>query len=114
MRTPSEIQDLTLAELREMRTVMASTRWLLELEDEPPAVREQAARDKLRLHHAIVRLENAKLRDIRDKLLENEQALVDGQKRLEAARRDLEKIEDILAAVGSFLDVVGRVAKLIL
>lgn len=113
MATPAEIEGKTLAELREMRTIMSGARWLLELEEEDQVTREQAAKEQLRVHHAIMRLENARLREIRDKLVENEADLGAGRVRLENARQNLDDARQVLDALSAFLGVVGRVVTLI-
>lgn len=114
MATPAQIEGKTVKELRTMRTLMNGTRWLLELEEEDEATRQDAALQKLRVHHAIMKLENAKLRDIRDKLVENEADLEAGRQRLVSARQNLDDAKAIIEALGAFLKVVGRVAALII
>ena len=87
---------------------------LLELEEEDEETRREAALHKLRVHHAIVTLENARLRNIRDKLVENEVALEEGRQHLIAARQSLEDAKVVVEALGNFLQVVGRIAALII
>ena len=114
MATPAEIEGKTLEELRTMRTLMNGARWLLELEDEDEETRTQAALHQLRVQHAIMELENARLLDIRDKLIDNETALEEGRQRLVSARQNFEDATVVIEALGGFLQVVGHIAALII
>ena len=66
------LKTMTLDELRDARTLMMSTVWTLELEEESEEVRKEETKRKLQTQLAILTLENAKLKDIRDKLAANE------------------------------------------
>lgn len=65
------------------------------------------------MHHAIMRMENARLREIRDRLVENEADLEAGRLRLESARQNLDDAGHVLNALSAFLGAVGRVVTLI-
>ena len=114
MATPSEIEETTLEELRAMRIQMNRARWLIELEDDDVETRTQAALHKINVHHAIVKLENAKLSEIRDKLVENEDDLLAASEGLKKARKNLEQTKAVLEALGTFLGIVARVVKLLI
>jgi hypothetical protein len=112
--TVAEIESKTLDELRQVQMLMESPRWVFSLEDEPAKIQLKAAREKLRVQHAIVSLENAILGELRDKLAANEADLEAGRTRLETARQRLEGVAQVVNAVDGFLDVVARVVPLLL
>jgi len=112
--TVAEIESKTLDELRQTQMLMESARWVFSLEDATAETQLQAAREKLRVQHAIVSLENAILGELRDRLLANEADLQAGRTRLETARQRLEGVAQVLNAVTGFLDVVARVVPLLL
>ena len=113
MLTPTQIQTATVEQLRAAREEMLSARWMLSLEDETEDTRRQSARILLQVQHAVLTLENAKLADIRDKLVANEKALADGTVKLQQALNDIEDIAQVLKAIGAFLQIVGQVASLL-
>jgi chromosome segregation ATPase len=109
----SETRDETLKRLRRARTEMMSARWMLALEREDASTRKEAARELLRTQHAIRKLENAQLAEIRDRLLANESALEKGREELDQALDELNDVKKVIRSVGNLLGVVGRAIKLI-
>ena len=113
MMTPAQILTATLEQLRATREEMLSAEWTLGLEDETEDTRRQSARILLQVQHAILTLENAKLADIRTKLVANEEALTEGTAKLQQALADIEDTAEVLEAIGAFLQIVGQVASLL-
>lgn len=109
----SEIRKETLKQLRAARTGMMSAEWMFALEKAEPETQVQAAKQLLRVHHAIQKLENAELADIRDKLLENEAALARGADQLESALENLVQVKAVLKAVAGLLVTAARIVALI-
>ena len=109
---PSEIRDTTLRQLRETFLVMTSAEWDLELLGKPKNVVDAAAKNLLRVSSARLRLANAKLADIRDSLIENEEDLEQGRKQVSKSLSKLNDVKAVLDAVSSFLGIVGRVIAL--
>lgn len=83
------------------------------LEDEDEETRNTAARVLLDIQHAIRRLENRQLADVRDALVANEGGLTEGRRRLEGALEDLGRVTAVLNAATQFLAVVGRIVNLL-
>jgi hypothetical protein len=104
-----QIKNATLTQLRAARLSMMSAGWVLALEKKDAATQTQAAKGLLRVQHAILKLENAQLSSIRDKLLENDAALATGADKLNGALQNLQQVQSILKAVTGLLAVVGRV-----
>lgn len=110
--SPSELRNAALKELRAARRAMLSARWTLSLEAVDPATREAAALELLRVNHAILKLENEQLAEIRDALVENEADLVAGTESLNKALRDLTEVKAVLGAVSGVLGVIGKIVTL--
>ncbi len=110
--SPSRIRAQTLAELRQTLRAMMSPAWDLALEGRPKAEVTQAARTLLAVQRARLRLENAELAAIRDKLAANEADLVKGIQTLDRALRRIAGVAAVLAAAGGLLRTVGRVIAL--
>lgn len=113
MATPSETRNQTLKQLRETFLKMSSPEWDLALLGKPQEVQTEAALEYARVQRARLRLGNAQLADIRDKLVANKKDLEKGRKRVAKALSDLRKVKTVLAAVSPFLDIVGRVVALV-
>ena len=111
MATPAETRKDTLKELRATRKAMMSAGWLIALEGKPVEVRRDAAHKLQDVALAILRLENAKLREVRDQLIDNEVDLRRGRESLARARVNLSRVQTVLNAVGKLLGVVAKVAK---
>lgn len=112
--TPAEIRDATLSQLRAARTAMFSAEWMLSLEGKDKQTQTNAAKQLLRVHHAIQQLENAELATIKDDLLKNEEDLANGRVKLGNALRTLNRVKSVLNALSGLLGVIAKVAKLIL
>ncbi len=104
----------TLKGLRAARLDMMSTRWLFAIENKDDETKALAATTLLQTQHAIRKLENTQLSDIRDKLLENESALRDGIGNLESKRENLGRVKSVLSGITGLLGIVGRIVSLIL
>ena len=109
----AQVRKETLKQLRAARVGMMSARWTLALEKQDKKTRAKSAKELLRVHHAIQKLENAQLAKIRDKLLQNEAALARGVDRLNGALKNLKQVKSVLKAATAFLEIVARVVKLI-
>lgn len=112
--TPAEIRNATLSQLRSARTAMLSAEWTLSLEGKDSKTQAKAARQFMRVHHAVQKLGNAELAAIKDALLQNESALAQGREKLAKALENLNRTKSVLQAAGKLLDIVSRVAALIL
>lgn len=88
---------------------MLSADWILALEKADRETRERAAKELLRVRHAIQQLENEELADLRDRLLANEAALGKGADQLAAALENARQVK----AVAGLLATVARVVALI-
>lgn len=104
-----QIKNATLKQLRAARLSMMSAGWVLALEKKDAATRTGAAKALLRVQHAILKLENEQLGNIRDKLLQNDAALATGVDELNGALQNLQQVQSVLKAVSGLLAVVGRV-----
>ena len=111
--TPSEISNQTLEQLRETFLTMTSPEWDLALMGKPEDVVNDAAKTLLLVQSARLRLENAELADIKDKLVENEKALDEGRVQLNKSLESLDQIENVLNAITSLVDVVARIVPLV-
>lgn len=107
--TPSEIRRQTLKELRATRKDMASAAFLLTLQKKPENVQLDAARHSLDVQSAIRALENEQLSAIATELSANEAPLLKGISDLERARKSLAKVETIIKAAGSVLEILAKV-----
>ena len=111
--TASEIYSQTLEQLRETFLKMTSPEWDLVLVGKPEDVVNEAAKALLLVQRARLRLENAELADIRDKLVENEKGLEEGRVQLNKSLQRLDQIEGALNAITSLVDVVARIVPLV-
>lgn len=109
---PSDIESMTLKQLRATRNAMFSAQWMLALEDADPATKTDAARQMLMVNHAIMVMENKELSEIRDQLVANEAALSAGSQSLSQALANLGEVKNVLSAVTGFLGIVGRIVPL--
>ncbi|HEY7690488.1 MAG TPA: hypothetical protein VH835_17435 [Dongiaceae bacterium] len=111
--TAAEIRAATLQQLLLTREKMMSTRWMLKLRTATSEQKQASAMTLLQVQDAILKLQNAKLADLRDKLTANEQALGEGITSLKSSLRTIESIKVAVLAVGQFLQIVGRVVRLL-
>jgi hypothetical protein len=110
---PSELRKQTLKQLRETFLRMTSPEWDLALLGKPDEVVTEAAKQLLSVQRARLRLGNVELREIRDKLVENEADLNKGRKQVAQTLKKLHKVESVLNAASAFLGVVSRVIPLL-
>ena len=111
--TPAEIRKASLRQLLDTRKQMMSTLWMEEMKTASVQDQQNAARLLLQIQHAILEMQNAKLADIRDKLVVNEKALGDGIDSLKKALKTIQNIRVAIQAIGQFVQIVGRVVKLL-
>ncbi len=107
--TPSEIKKQTISQLQKTFLKMMSPEWDVALEGQPKNVVADAAKKMLAVQRARLRMENAELASILEKLKENEDALVKGKKALEDSLKDLEDVKNVLKSTAAFLEIVGRI-----
>jgi len=88
---------------------MNSAEWVLGLEDQDGATRHAAAVALLDVQSAKVRLEQAQLEDIRDRLSANEAELAGACRDLERALKSLERVRAILDQARRLTGVVATV-----
>lgn len=109
MPTPAELRDAAIGELRAARKAMADPEFLLALEEEPVAVKKDAAAKMLAIELEKLKLENASLAAIKEELKANEAELLDGIKNLKKAQDNLANVAKILTAIGRVLGIVVKV-----
>lgn len=109
---PSDIESMTLKQLRATRKAMFSAQWMLALQDADPTTKSDAARQMLMVNHAIMVMENKELSEIRDQLIANEAALSAGAQSLSQALANLGQVKNVLSAITGFLGIVGRIVPL--
>lgn len=110
---PFELKKLTVQELGKTRNAMASPGYLWEVAELPPEKQKESALLQHQVQLAHLKMRTAELADIRDKLVANEESLTAGIGTMEKVLTNLKKVEEILAAVTSFLNVVGKVVDLL-
>ena len=110
---PFEIRDTTLRTLRATRKALMSEKWMLALEGQDDAARVQAALHLLRVNHAALTMENARLATMRDALIANETELISGTASLKGALEDLTKVAPILEMITGVLRSVGKIVTIL-
>ena len=108
-KTPGEIRNETLRELRALRSTMHALEWDLALDAQPEALQRKAALERLNVGKAILALENVQLVEIRDALKENETALLEGISSLADKKGNLKKIKDTLVILDKVLTTLAKV-----
>jgi len=111
--TPSQIKRQTISQLRKTFLMMMSPEWDVALEGQPQSVVADAAKNMLAVQRARLRMENAELADILERLKENEKALLEGKQTLEDSLKNLEDVRNILQVTSAFLDIVGRIVAIV-
>lgn len=111
--TPSEIKKQTISQLQKTFLKMMSPEWDVALEGKPKNVVADAAKKMLAVQRARLRMENAELTSILEKLKENEEALLKGKQALEDSLKDLEDVKNVLQMTAAFLEIVGRVVAMV-
>jgi len=90
---------------------MMSPEWDAVLERRAEEEVQEAAMVLLAAQRHRLRLENAELKDIRDRLLEHETELIRSGVALENVLAPLQDVEKVLKAAVDFLEVVGLVVR---
>jgi hypothetical protein len=108
---PYKLRDMTIKELRATFLAMLTPEWDLALEECTPKEKERAAKVLLAVHSSRIRMGNAELANIRDKLIENEAPLIQGKKELDKALKKLNQVKKVLETAAAFIKIVGRIIK---
>jgi|SRR5262245_19287316 len=111
--TATEIRNASIEQLLDTRERMLSTRWKLKLRTASKAEKEENAATMLQVQHAILELQNKTLSELREKLVANEKALGEGIESLKKSLKTIENIRVAVQAIGQFLQIVGRVVRLL-
>ncbi|MHC4575350.1 MAG: hypothetical protein ACYS76_14675, partial [Planctomycetota bacterium] len=111
--TPNEIKRMALKQLRETRSAMMESEYLLALKDLPDDERQEAAAKLSEVQSAYLQLRKAKLRDIHDRLIANEQDLESSIASLQHALQKLHEVREIVSAAATLLRVAARMLNLI-
>ncbi len=111
---PQDIADLTLGQLRALRDRYQTLDWQESLESLAPEDQNRAALQWLSVQNAILKLENAKLTSIRNKLVQNEKDLRKARNAVKKTVKGLGSTTQTLNVVGDFLTVVGRIVPLLM
>jgi hypothetical protein len=109
MPTPSEIRDQLLRDLRATRTQLMSAGWLTMIRVAPKPQKQAAADALMKVHLAILDLENQALTTFRDDLIANELDIARSTEKMTTSLTRLESTTKVLNAVTGFLGVVARV-----
>lgn len=107
--TPYELKNATATQLRLAREAMLDWQYLMALEKLSAAEQRRAALQLTEIQRAYLRLRATKLADIRESLVENEDALTAGIKSLERALRKVTKAEGVVRGAAELLKAVKRV-----
>lgn len=110
---PSDLETMTLQQLRATRRSFFSAEWMLALQDADAATKSSAANQMLAVNHVIVVMESKQLSEIRDQLIANEDPLIAQAQSLSQALQDLSKVQSVLTAASGFLGIVSRIVALI-
>ena len=111
---PQDIADLALGQLRALRDRYQTLDWQESLESLAPEDQNRAALQWLSVQNAILKLENAKLTSIRNKLVQNEKDLRKARNAVKKTVKGLGSTTQTLNVVGDFLTVVGRIVPLLM
>jgi len=111
---PQDIADLTLGQLRALRDRYQTLEWQESIEALAPENQNRAALQWMSVQNAILKLENAKLTSIRNKLVRNEKDLRKARNAVKKTVKGLESTTKTLNVVGDFLTVVGRIVPLLM
>ncbi len=112
MSDPSQIQNMTLEQVRATLLKMTAPEWELNLAGATDVEKAQSNKQLLQLQQARLALGNAALSDIRDQLVDNEADLHQGIGDVSKALANLEDVAQVLGTVSSLLTTVGKVVSL--
>ena len=110
---PSTLRKKTLSELRKTFAAMMTPEWDLALDGKSDEEVTEAARTRLAVQRARLRLGNARFAEIRDGLVENETALRAGIEFVDEALEDLQDVGRVLEATAALLAAVGRIVDIV-
>ncbi len=110
---PYELKNQTVRELGKTRNAMASPEYLWELAKLSPEKQREGALLQHQVQLAHLKMRTAELAQIREKLISNETGLTTGIESVEKVLLHLTRVEEILAAVTGFVNVVGKVVELL-
>ena len=108
-KTPTQLKQLTIEQLKKLLASMLSFDWLISLRDEDAETKQNAARLLSNVQLQRLQLETTAICEIGEKLKENEDALVKGKKELEDKLGDLEDLKTIIEAGSQFVQTIGRI-----
>jgi uncharacterized protein YecT (DUF1311 family) len=91
---------------------MMPSEWDIALEDRSEDEVAKAAKLLLDVQRAWLRLGNAQLADIRDKIAQNEDSLNKGRHALDSTLGNLQDVQKVLETTEAFLGIVARVIKI--
>jgi hypothetical protein len=106
---PYELKGLTVKQLGEIRNGMVEPEYLWKI---MTSTQEEQKESAMIMHHVQLthlRMRNAELSDIRDKLIANEADLTQGIQKVKEVMTDLQKTDQILSNIAGFLQIVGRI-----
>ena len=106
---PFEIRNATLKQLRQTLLFLTSPAWDIALLDKTEEEKRESKKLILELQAARLKLQNAVLSEIRDKLLENEKALTEGREKINQTLTNLQNTKAVMTAVKDFLAVLNTV-----
>ena len=110
---PSQIRQYAASILRRAVLAMMSAEWDIALEGKSSTQVAEAGKLLLAMQRVRLRLGNARLADIREKLIENEDALNESAQRLNGALDNLQDAQVVLQSAGGFLKIISRVVKIV-
>ena len=112
MLPPGQLKGGTIKSLLAAHRFTLSAEYKARLKDKPAATKTKAAKVSLNLLWAAQDLQSARIREIREKMVANEQNLRDGIKNLNAELKRLRNISKFLDFAGKLISTVGRIVAL--
>jgi hypothetical protein len=109
MPTPAELRDNLLKEMIRLRRKMITWEWDEALDSEPDDIKKKAALAHVSIGNAVIKLQNAALKDIRDQLVANEPDLLKGTAALQAATSNIKQTKNVLDTVDKVLKTVLKI-----
>lgn len=110
---PSDLYAQTLSALTSARSNMLSAAWQTAMASQTQAVRVAAANQLGSLESAINTLSNAALKDIANNMQANAAALTQSTQALNNALQDISRVQSVMAAVTSVINVVAQIVPLV-
>jgi len=110
--TPGQLKGMTIKTLLAAHRYTLSAEYKALMKDQTAAVKTKAAKMSFELLWAAQDLQLAKVREIRENLVANEQNLETGVKNLDRQLKRLENIAKFLDVAAKVIGIVGRVLAL--